>query len=80
MPRYCVGPAMAVGMLMMALQAAGPALIMGFGGWLVLTGRTTVGTVVVFATVLGMRLAGSLSSLAAMHVNVTRVSESLCGG
>ena len=59
------------GMLMMALQAAGPALIMGFGGWLVLTGRTTVGTVVVFATVLGMRLAGSLSSLAAMHVNVT---------
>ncbi len=59
------------GMLMMALQAAGPALIMGFGGWLVLTGRTTVGTVVVFATVLGMRLTGSLSSLATMHVNVT---------
>jgi len=59
------------GMVMQALQTAGPALIMGFGGWLVLTGRTTVGTVFVFATVLGMRLTGSLSSLATMHVNVT---------
>jgi len=59
------------GMVMMALQTAGPALIMGFGGWLVLTGRTTVGTVFVFATVLGGRLTGSLSSLATMHVNVT---------
>ena len=59
------------GMLMQALQSAGPALIMGFGGWLVLTGRTTVGTVFVFATVLGGRLTGSLSSLATMHVNVT---------
>ena len=58
------------GMVMQALQTAGPALIMGFGGWLVLTGRTTVGTVFVFATVLGMRLTGSLSSLATMHVNV----------
>src|SRR6266699_5223035 len=58
------------GMLMMALQTAGPALIMGFGGWLVLTGHTTIGTVFVFATVLGGRLTGSLSSLATMHVNV----------
>ena len=59
------------GMLMTVFQAAGPALIIGFGGWLVITGRTTVGTVFVFATVLGQRLAGSLSSLATMHVNVT---------
>jgi ATP-binding cassette subfamily B protein len=59
------------GMVMQALQTAGPALILGFGGWLVLTGRTTVGTVFVFATVLGGRLTGSLSSLATMHVNVT---------
>ena len=59
------------GMGMQALQTAGPALIMGFGGWMVLTGRTTVGTVFVFATVLGMRLTASLSSLATMHVNVT---------
>jgi ATP-binding cassette, subfamily B, bacterial len=58
------------GMLMQALQTAGPALIMAAGGWLVLTGRTTVGTVFVFATVLGQRLAGSVSSLASMHVNV----------
>jgi ATP-binding cassette subfamily B protein len=58
------------GMLMTVFQACGPALIMGFGGWLVLTGRTTVGTVFVFATVLGGRLTGSLSALATMHVNV----------
>jgi ATP-binding cassette, subfamily B, bacterial len=59
------------GMLMTVFQAAGPALIIGFGGWLVITGRTSVGTVFVFATVLGARLTGSLSSLATMHVNVT---------
>src|SRR5579859_1962750 len=58
------------GMLMTVFQAAGPALILGFGAWLVITGRTTVGTVFVFATVLGQRLTGSLSSLATMHVNV----------
>jgi ATP-binding cassette, subfamily B, bacterial len=58
------------GMLMQAVQTAGPALIMAAGGYLVFTGRTTVGTVFVFATVLGQRLAGSLSSLATMHVNV----------
>jgi ATP-binding cassette subfamily B protein len=58
------------GMLMTVFQAAGPALIMGFGAWLVITGRTTAGTVFVFATVLGQRLTGSLSSLATMHVNV----------
>src|SRR5579872_4595248 len=58
------------GMLMTVFQAVGPALIMGLGGWLVLTGRTTVGTVFVFATILGGRLTGSLSSLATMHVNV----------
>jgi hypothetical protein len=27
------------GILMQALQTAGPALVMGFSGWLVLTGR-----------------------------------------
>jgi ATP-binding cassette subfamily B protein len=59
------------GMLMSVFQAAGPALIFGFGTWLVLGGDTTVGTVFVFATVLGQRMAGSLSSLATMHVNVT---------
>jgi ATP-binding cassette subfamily B protein len=42
-----------------------------FGGWLVVTGRATVGTVFVFATVLGARLAGAVTSLAGMHVNIT---------
>jgi len=58
-------------MLMTTLQTAGPALMILFGGWLVVTGRATVGTVFVFATVLGQRLAGAVTSLAGMHVNIT---------
>jgi ATP-binding cassette subfamily B protein len=58
------------GMLTATLEMAGPALIMLAGGYLVVTGRITVGTVFVFATVLGTRLSGALSSLATMHVNV----------
>lgn len=58
------------GMLMNTVQNAGPALILLAGGYLVLAGRTTVGTVFVFATVLGARLAGSGTELATMHVNV----------
>jgi ATP-binding cassette, subfamily B, bacterial len=58
------------GMLMATLEVAGPALMMLAGGYLVVTGRTTVGTVFVFATVLGARLSQALSSLATMHVNV----------
>jgi len=59
------------GMLMSTLQTAGPALMILFGGWLVITGRASVGTVFVFATVLGARLAGAVTSLAGMHVNIT---------
>ncbi len=59
------------GMLMSTLQTAGPALMILFGGWLVVTGRASVGTVFVFATVLGQRLAGAVTSLAGMHVNIT---------
>jgi ATP-binding cassette subfamily B protein len=58
------------GMLMSTVQTAGPALIILAGGYLVLQGHTTVGTVFVFATVLGARLAGAATSLASMHVNV----------
>jgi ATP-binding cassette, subfamily B, bacterial len=58
-------------MLMSTLQTAGPALMILFGGWLVVTGRATVGTVFVFATVLGQRLAGAVTSLAGMHVDIT---------
>jgi ATP-binding cassette, subfamily B, bacterial len=57
-------------LLMQAVQMIGPALIMAGGGYLVITGHTTVGTVFVFATVLGARLAGSVTALATMHVNV----------
>jgi ATP-binding cassette subfamily B protein len=57
-------------MLMSTLQTAGPALMILFGGWLVITGRASVGTVFVFATVLGARLAGAVTSLAGMHVNI----------
>ena len=59
------------GMLMSTLQTAGPALMILFGAWLVVTGRASVGTVFVFATVLGQRLAGSVTTLAGMHVNIT---------
>lgn len=58
-------------MLMSTLQTSGPALMILFGGWLVVTGRASVGTVFVFATVLGARLAGSVTGLAGMHVNIT---------
>jgi len=59
------------GMLMQTLQTAGPALIILAGGYLVVTGHATVGTVFVFATVLGSRLAGAVTDLATMHVNIT---------
>jgi ATP-binding cassette subfamily B protein len=59
------------GMLMSTLQTAGPALMILFGGWLVITGRASVGTVFVFATVLGQRLAGAVTTMATMHVNIS---------
>jgi ATP-binding cassette subfamily B protein len=59
------------GMLMRIVQNTGPALIMLAGGWLVLRGDSTVGTVFVFSTMLAQRLGGSVTSLATMHVNVT---------
>jgi ATP-binding cassette subfamily B protein len=58
-------------MLMGTLQTAGPALMILFGGWLVVSGYASVGTVFVFATLLGARLAGAVTSLAGMHVNIT---------
>jgi ATP-binding cassette subfamily B protein len=57
-------------MLMSTLQNTGPALMVLAGGWLVVTGRASVGTVFVFASMLGSRLAGSVTSLAGMHVNL----------
>jgi len=51
-------------------MAVGPALLLLLGGYLVLTGQTTVGTVVSVVTILGARLAGSLGNLASLHVNL----------
>jgi ATP-binding cassette subfamily B protein len=58
-------------MLMTTLMTGGPALMILFGAWLVVTGHASLGTVFVFSTVLGARLAGSVTSLAGMHVNIT---------
>jgi ATP-binding cassette subfamily B protein len=57
-------------MSMQALQTAAPALIMVGGVYFVITGRATLGTLFVFATVLGQQLAVSLNTVATTHVNV----------
>src|SRR5947209_2135451 len=57
-------------MLMSILGTAGPAVLWLFGGYLVVTGQESLGTVVTFATVLLTRLYGPVGSLANMQVNV----------
>jgi ATP-binding cassette, subfamily B, bacterial len=57
-------------MLMSVLGTAGPAVLWLFGGYLVVTGQASLGTVVTFATVLLGRLYGPVGSLANMQVNV----------
>ena len=57
-------------MLMSVLGTAGPAVLWLFGGYLVVTGQETLGTVVTFATVLLSRLYGPVGQLANMQVNV----------
>ncbi len=47
----------------------GPALLLLLGGYLVVTGQTTVGTVVSIVTILPGRLAGSSGSLGNLYVN-----------
>src|SRR5205085_295195 len=47
------------GATMSMFEAAGPALLILFGGYLVIQGQATVGTVFVFTTVLTARFAGS---------------------
>lgn len=49
----------------------GPALLLLLGGYLVVTGRSTIGTVISVITILAGRLAGSMGQLAGMYVNVT---------
>jgi ATP-binding cassette subfamily B protein len=58
-------------MLMEVLEALAPAVFWLFGGYLVLRGEATIGTVVTFVVVLMGRLAMSVIDLAKLHVNVT---------
>jgi ATP-binding cassette subfamily B protein len=50
--------------------AAGPAVLWLFGGYLVLTGSLSLGTLVVFATVLLGRLYPQIAQMATLQVNV----------
>lgn len=58
------------GLLGTSFMAFGPALLLLLGGYLVLKGQTTVGTVISVVTILGGRLAGSIGTLAGLHVDV----------
>ena len=44
-----------------------PALLLLGGGWLVVHGYTTLGTVIAFVTVLGIRFAMSLQACSGHH-------------
>jgi ATP-binding cassette subfamily B protein len=52
------------------LTTGGPAVLWLIGGYLVVTGQASLGTVVTFATVLLARLYGPVSQVASLHVNV----------
>lgn len=58
-------------MLRNVLMTLGPSLLLLLGGYLVLTGATTVGTVISVVTILAGRLAGAAGSLSGTYVNVT---------
>src|SRR5207245_5812904 len=59
------------GMFTNVFATLGPALLLLFGGYLVISGRTTVGTVVSVVTILAGRLAWSAGALGSTHVNIT---------
>lgn len=58
-------------MVVRTFSAIGPALIYFYGGYLVIRGELTVGTIVAFISLL-TRLFGPVTSLFTMHVDVTR--------
>jgi ATP-binding cassette subfamily B protein len=58
------------GPLMSVLQTLGPALLILAGGWLVVRGETTAGTVFVFATVLTQRFGMAAGSLGETPVKI----------
>src|SRR5216683_3134632 len=59
------------GLLNQVFFTLGPALLLLLGGYLVVTGETTVGTVISVVTILAGRLAGSAGSLGNLYVNIT---------
>jgi len=58
------------GVLLTGLTAAGPATVWLFGGYQVIHGHASLGTVVTLGTVLTMRLYGSVANLGNLNVNV----------
>lgn len=64
-------------MVMDVLATAGPGLFWLFGGYLVIHGGASVGTVVTFVAVLTPRLAGAVANLGNLQVNVTGSSWSI---
>ena len=58
-------------MIVRTFSTIGPALIYFYGGYLVIRGELTVGTIVAFISLL-TRLFGPVTSLFTMHVDVTR--------
>ncbi len=58
-------------MLITVLTTLAPATLLLLGGYFVINGETTAGTVVSMSTVLVGRLASAASSLGNMHVNLT---------
>jgi ATP-binding cassette subfamily B protein len=59
------------GLLNNVFFTLGPALLLLLGGYLVVTGQSTVGTVISVVTILAGRLAGSAGSLGNLYVNIT---------
>jgi len=59
------------GLLNQVFFTLGPALLLLLGGYLVVTGETTVGTAISVVTILAGRLAGSAGSLGNLYVNIT---------
>lgn len=58
------------GVLLTGLTAAGPAIVWLYGGYQVIHGHSSLGTVVTLGTVLTMRLYGSVANLGSLNVNV----------
>ncbi len=58
------------GVLLTGLTAAGPAIVWLYGGYRVIHGQSSLGTVVTLGTVLTMRLYGSVANLGNLNVNV----------